>query len=249
MKIKSFEKDYSSYYDLFYSDKNYEAESQYFLSKAERDIKNILELGCGTGNYSEYFIKKGKTVYGVEISKSMLNIANKRFSNNFISIHSDIENFKIDKKFKIAYSLFHVFSYLTENNKILNTLKNINNHLEKGGLFIFDYWYTNGVLNLKPETKIRKIENKKIKATRLSTPNIVCNKNLVEVNFEYFIEDKETKKIFQNSEKHNMRHFSLPELELFANLSGFEILNSEELISKKFPSDKVWALTSIFKKL
>ena len=46
--------------------------------------KKILDLGCGDGNMTEYFMKKGaKKVVGIDISKNMIDTANKnnKYSN------------------------------------------------------------------------------------------------------------------------------------------------------------------------
>ena len=47
-------KDYSNYYDLLYSDKDYEAEADYIdhlIQKNNPGAKTILNLGCGTGKH------------------------------------------------------------------------------------------------------------------------------------------------------------------------------------------------------
>jgi len=49
----------NQYYDLFYADKDYQAETGYIISlikKYNPGAKEVLELGFGTGNYSKHFM-------------------------------------------------------------------------------------------------------------------------------------------------------------------------------------------------
>ena len=40
----------------------------------------ILDLGCGTGNFSYYFLKRGFDVIGFDVSQTAINIAKKRYT-------------------------------------------------------------------------------------------------------------------------------------------------------------------------
>jgi trans-aconitate methyltransferase len=45
----------------------------------EEDIKEILDLGCGTGKITNYLFNKGIKTKGIDTSKRLINIAKKRF--------------------------------------------------------------------------------------------------------------------------------------------------------------------------
>ena len=58
----NFKKFYSKYYNLVYKNKNYQSEVNYIsqiLKSEKKNIKNILELGSGTGAHAIYLLKKG----------------------------------------------------------------------------------------------------------------------------------------------------------------------------------------------
>ena len=76
---------YAHYYELLYSDKNYEKEVDYiksFLSNYQNKESSILDLGCGTGNHAEIFASSGYSCTGIDSSKEMINIAKEKLSQN-----------------------------------------------------------------------------------------------------------------------------------------------------------------------
>ncbi len=49
-------------------------------------------------------------------------------------------------------------------------------------------------------------------------------------------------------EKHIMRYFSLPEIELFAAQTGFTLIRAEEYLTKQIPSMESWNIFIVFQK-
>jgi hypothetical protein len=45
-----------------------------------------------------------------------------------------------------------------------------------------------------------------------------------------------------------MRHFSIPELDFLAKLTGFEMVRSEEYVTGKTPSENTWGVCLILRK-
>ena len=78
--MNCFSKEYANLYDLIYKKKNYKKEF-FFIKKIINKYlirsKSILDLGCGTGNYSNLMTKLGLEVVGVDKSMHMLSIAKK----------------------------------------------------------------------------------------------------------------------------------------------------------------------------
>ena len=67
--------EYSDYYNLLYSDKNYANETQFLfdlLKKYAPRCETILDLGCGTGAHAALMAQRGCSVVGVDRSESML---------------------------------------------------------------------------------------------------------------------------------------------------------------------------------
>ena len=78
--MKCFSKDYSAIYDFLYTKKNYTKETKLLkkiLKKYLPQSKSLLDLGCGTGQYSNLMTKLQLNIVGVDRSSSMLKIAKK----------------------------------------------------------------------------------------------------------------------------------------------------------------------------
>ena len=240
---------YSIYYDLLYSDKNYKSEVEYIKNILEDNNKincDVLEFGSGTGIHGKMLSKIGYNVIGIEKSQSMVDRAEK--SERFECFQGDICNVSLNKKFDVILSLFHVMSYQTTNESLNNVFKNANIHLKKDGIFVFDFWYTPAVFNIKPEVKIKNVFNKEISLTRISEPKEYENENLVDVKFTIISRCLKSTKSELIVENHLMRHFSLPEIEIIANYHGFTLLKSEEFLTAKIPTKNTWGVCVVLRK-
>lgn len=243
---------YSQYYDLLYKDKDYKAEANYIVSlinKYNSKATKIIELGCGTGNHAAILCKQGYEVVGLERSPEMVEIAKQKNITNFNPQVADITSFQLDKKFDVAISLFHVISYLTDNNDLISCFKNVHAHLNSDGIFIFDVWYTPAVYTQKPETRIKRLTNSQTSITRIAESNIHYNNNVIDVNYEVMIKDKKSNISTSIFEKHPMRHFSIPEIELLATHTGFELVHTEEFLTANEPSENTWGVCFVLQKI
>jgi hypothetical protein len=137
---------------------------------------------------------------------------------------------------------------LTENADVVQTFKNAASHLKQGGVFLFDVWYLPAVLTLHPQNKIKKVESEDFLLHRITEPKILYNKNVVDVNFKSFLTNKKTNNSVLIEEEHFMRYFSTPEIHLFAELAGFEVIESEEFLTSNAPSENTWGVCFIMRK-
>lgn len=240
---------YSKYYDLLYQGKDYTAEVNYINSLLEKYAAantSILEFGSGTGGHGLILQQKGFTMFGLERSEDMVREAQ---ANGYPCMQADITDFDLGRKFGVVLSMFHVVSYLTSNEALIKTFQNAQQHLEDGGIFIFDLWYSPAVYHQKPESRIKRVSNESIDVIRFASPVIRNDKNVVDVNYTVIVKDKQTGEVIEIDEVHPMRHFSLPEIELLGRLTGFELIKAEELITANEPSEHTWGVNFIMKKI
>ena len=245
--------DYAKYYDLMYRDKDYQSESEFIISQIKKyapNARNLLNLGCGTGKHDELLAQAGYEVTGVDLSSQMIAIAKKNNkSPKCTYVHGDARNLSLEKKFDVVLSLFHVLSYQTSNEDVLNFMRSAYKNLNDGGICIMDYWYGPAVLNLKPEKRKKTFDSEDMSVIRHSETDMNYVANVATVNFAINIQDKKNKTSHDLLDKHPMRYFFSPELLLFADISKLkQIHHAEWMKPETFPSETSWAAYSIFRK-
>ena len=252
--MKRFGNIYSQYYDLLYRDKNYSGEIYYIIKlikENSNEAKTLLDMGSGTGKHAELFCNNGYIVHGIDLSEDMLKIAKNRIKDKEDKLsfsHSKIQELDLNKKFDVVVSLFHVMCYQNSNNELIKAFEVAKNHLKKDGIFIFDFWYGPAVLTDLPVKRIKRFENEKIKVTRIAEPVMHPDENVVDVNYDVFIKDIDSKKIIEKEELHKVRYFFDTELDMICKQVGFVIKQKYEWMSDKNPDFNSWNVVWIVKK-
>jgi len=221
---------YASIYDLIYSDKDYRKEANWiereFIKFSHSNPKSILELGCGTGNYTQIFARKGYEIMGLDNSDYMLRVAKKKLSSGKYKItyqKKNITDFHLHRKFDICFMLFNVLGYLKNNSEILDCFKCVREHLVTGGLFLFDFWYAPAVLSIRPTKKIKIITSKEFTVLRFAFPELMTHTIKIDMNIYKIFKDEI---LDEFSETHTVRFFNLKELQSLLKKNGFEILEA-----------------------
>lgn len=229
---------YSSYYDLLYQGKDYPAEVSFVSDEFARfgvKPKCVLDLGCGTGRHAVAFAHRGVRVHGVDLSETMLAEARTSGTGQPADVRErlsfaagDVRTYRTAEKFDAVVSLFHVFSYQTQNADLADAFTTASAHLAPGALLAFDFWYGPAVLAQRPETRVRRLENERIRVLRIAESVLLENENRVDVNFTVLVEDKRTGERRNIEERHPMRYLFLPEVDVFLRRSSLERLHACE---------------------
>lgn len=229
--------DYAYYYNAFYQDKDYVAESRQvdtLLKRYGNDIKKIINYGCGTGRHDIELSKLGYDCTGIDMSPLMIDIAreNSRSMNVGIDFSvADIRTYEPEDKYDAVISLFHVMSYQNSNEDILNAFRSARKALDDGGLFLFDLWYGPGVLSDPPVVRVKEVEDDTFKLARIARPVMHDRTNVVDVCYEVLVIEKETGCTKTINETHHMRYFFRPELEFYLKESGFELIDNLDCVT------------------
>jgi len=133
----------SEYYDMLISEAS-QIEINFLdnvFKSFGKNIKNVLDLGCGTAAHAILLEKMGYSMICCDISDSMLKTAKRNIQKSKTRIKllkHDMKTIKLNKKFDAAIALSRAFQHSLSNSDVEKTLKNISNHLKLGGLFIFE---------------------------------------------------------------------------------------------------------------
>ncbi|MCX6287861.1 MAG: class I SAM-dependent methyltransferase [Bacteroidetes bacterium] len=92
--------------------------------------KNILDIGCGTGEFLNFCKKKGLETYGVELNRKPRETAAKNFG---LDIREKIVDFPAEKHMFDCITLWHVLEHIHE---LAPTIESIKNHLKPDGALI-----------------------------------------------------------------------------------------------------------------
>ena len=243
-------KKYGDYYNLLYQDKDYEGEANYIdklISNFGQKKKELLEFGSGTGDHGRFLTKYGYVVHGIERSAEMVALSKK--TKGFTCEHGDITKINLGRSYDCVLSLFHVVNYQITIKQINSVFANASNHLDKGGLFIFDFWYSPAVNAQQPTSRVKRANNKIVKVTRIAEPKIYSNDNRVDIIYTFFLEDLVTGLIHTFEEIHPLRHFNLSDINKWGVENNFKLINSEEFMTSAKLSDRTWSACAVFRKI
>jgi predicted TPR repeat methyltransferase len=130
---------YSGVYDLFQASYIYERFFQVIeesIREYSRNPQSLLELACGTGNILQHFVNKYE-ISGIDISASMLEQAKKKLARASL-YEMNMANFDLGRKFDVVLCMYDSINHLLNYEDWTGMFKCVHNHLNPGGLFIFD---------------------------------------------------------------------------------------------------------------
>jgi len=133
---------FARFYDIIYNSMRSEVDADFYLKEISGTDGRILEIGVGTGRFFTAALKNGANIYGIDVSKSMVDILLKKVDPEFhnrVSIQSAVD-FKFPFGFNLILAPFRVFSHLLTIQEQLLALNNIYDHLEDNGRLIFDLY-------------------------------------------------------------------------------------------------------------
>ncbi len=240
----------SRYYDLLYREKDYAGEVDYIdrlLKRHGAGGADLLEFGSGTGRHGRLLGERGYRVTGIERSAGMVALAQQ--TENFKCQAGDICGVRLGRSFDAVLSLFHVVSYQTQNREVQDVFASAAEHLKAGGLFIFDVWYSPAVHAQPPEVRIKRLSADGVEITRIAEPVNRVNDNAVDVHYTVFARRVPSGAYESFSEVHPMRHFSIPEIDLFAGVAGFQRAGVEEFLTGDPPGAATWGVCFVLRKL
>jgi len=223
---------YSDAYDLLYHDKDYAAEcrliERLLKTYGDGEIREVLDLGCGTGNHAFPLAMQGYNVVGVDRSAEMLAHAREKTVNSQINgkatFHQgDIRNIDLKNQFDAVLMMFAVLGYQLENVDVLSALRVARQHLRLNGLLIFDVWYGPTVLHQRPSERVKVIPTEEGQMLRVTSGELDINRHLSRVDYHVWRLEG-GRLVGETEETHLVRYFFPLELNLFLECSGLALI-------------------------
>jgi SAM-dependent methyltransferase len=101
----------------------------------------VLEIGSGTGRLAERLLRDGHAVTGVDASENMLAVAAEKlapFGDRYQAHLADIREMNLGKRFRLAVAPYGMVAHLHSDDDRQRAFRSVFDHLEPGGVFIFD---------------------------------------------------------------------------------------------------------------
>lgn len=111
------------------------------LRKSGKSVKQIVDLGCGTGEITLRLANAGYQLIGVDLSTEMLTLAadkSGRAGKNITWLQQDIRKLTGLKDIEVMISYCDVLNYITTEADVLSVFENVFQSLAADGMFIFD---------------------------------------------------------------------------------------------------------------
>ena len=127
----------SEFYDLFMQDVDYKAWCD-FASEFIKDNASGMDVGCGSGAFTFELKNKGYSVFGVDISPQMINIATKNAKKHGYDINfavANAEKLKLNQPVDFITAICDVVNYIKNP---IDFFQNAYANLNENGVFIFD---------------------------------------------------------------------------------------------------------------
>jgi SAM-dependent methyltransferase len=243
----SFGSGYADIYDALYRDKDYVTEAQFVLEQIREIVSTpdlrVLDLGCGTGLHDVAFSEQGVKVVGIDRSPHMVAAAERNRGSLPVLLRNrlefrvaDIRTADIGQKFDAVVALFHVLSYMQDDNSLDAALATVRRHLKPGGAFLCDFWNGLAMLRHAPEAREKTIVINGRQIRRKGRPEWETGRSLVRVNYQIEVTDLRTGLRTVTSEQHIMRYLFVTHLRSRLARAGLDVLFFGKWLTQRPPS-------------
>lgn len=124
----------------------------YVSTSIGKEEKTLLDICCGTGQLSAYFLNQGFRVVGLDLSEGMLDVARQNLLPFIVAqqarlILGDAAGFEIQDEFGLVVSTFDSLNHLPDIDELQGCFRSVYRVLAIGGTFIFDLNTASGLKN------------------------------------------------------------------------------------------------------
>ena len=231
--------DFAEVYDILMGEVDYSGRSQYLLKLFKKHGKKptlLLDLACGTGNFSIPLSKQGIEVIGVDMSEDMLAVAREKAmseNENILFLCQNAAELDLYGTVDGAVCCMDSLNHITDKEVLQKAINKVSLFLEEGCLFIFD---------VNTEYKHREIlgDNTFVfdeEEVYCVWQNSFCRESLTtDICLDFFLPDGDG--YIRTSEDFSERAYTESELAEILEKANFEIIAIYDDMTENPPTDK-----------
>ena len=236
-------------YDILMQNVDYQKRTDYLYSlfeKFDRAPTLMLDLACGTGEFSNRFANKGVSVIGVDISYDMLSVAREKSAeqqNDILYLCQDAAELDLYGTVDGAICCLDSLNHITDYEDFCSAIARVSLFLEKDRLFIFD-------LNTEYKHSCVLGNNTFV----IDTNDVYCvwqneyqGNNTVEINLDFFT--REDNVYLRTGESFCERAYTCQEVENALNKAGLKTEAIYEEMSQNKPCDTTQRVVYVTRKM
>lgn len=227
-------------YDTFMDNIPYEEWCEYLtglLREYNVDEGLILDLGCGTGSVTELLAEKGYDMIGVDNSEEMLEVAMEKrveSGHDILYLLQDMRAFELYGTVRAVVSVCDSINYITEPEELLDVFSLVNNYLDPGGVFIFDF---NTLYKYQEVLGDRTIAENREECSFIWDNYYYEDERINEYELSLFI--REENDLYRKYEEtHYQRAYTLEEMVNLVKRSGLEFVAAYDAFTREVPSEQ-----------
>lgn len=230
---------FAEVYDQFMDNVPYREWADFLQEILQKEGINdglVLDLGCGTGSMTEELAGRGYDMIGVDNSEDMLEIAMEKrqeSGHDILYLLQDMQEFELYGTVRAVVSVCDSVNYVTEKEELEQVFRLVNNYLDPGGIFVFDF---------NTEYKYREVLGDRTIAENREDSSFIWDnyyyeeEHMNEYELTLFIQETDQKEFYHKyQETHFQRAYTLEEIRELLEKSGLRFVAAYEDYTKKAP--------------
>lgn len=240
----------AEHYDAFNEEKSKVINQTILNILKQHDVKTVLDLTCGTGSQVFWLTKHGYKVTGCDINSKMLKIAKGKAKQEDLAIKfikGDMRTTNIGT-FDAVITIFNAVGHLTKED-FEKAMRNINNNLRSGGIYIFDIFNLDYFLHEDNITQLTidwQTISAGIKARKIQYSTI--NKEGVLASYTICHEEKEFEKPKISKSVQTLQIYTADQLKDMLEQNGFKVIENAAIDGSTFDKYKTDRILTVAKK-
>ncbi len=198
----------------------------------------VVELGCGTGSFTQVMKNLGYDIMGIDMSPEMLNLARQKSAEaglDIMYLEQDMRELDLYCTAGTIVSVCDSVNYVLEDEEIIETFRLVNNFLYPGGVFIFDFNTLHKYRDVIGDTTIA--ENRD-DCSFIWDNYYDEESHINEYDLTIFAKVDAEKELFARSvETHYQRGYTLDEMKSFVEAAGLSFVTAIDADTHNDPTD------------